>query len=1049
MPSEKTRVAMATADRAPRPPPDPPLGSDLPPDLFAAIEAESGATLSEFPPELVAHAVDQSRRAGNRAFASGLHREAARLYTQAIAGAPHDRALHANRSAANLALGDVDAALRDAARAVAIDPDWPKAHYRLGRALADAGEWTRASAAFARCVELAPDDSAARERYEAAEYEASDLRARAAAQVAATRRDLASRLRDARRADARADVEAGWRQTMRGPDWDASDLEWRPTYLPMMRARRADRRGFESDPRRAGMLRVAAAAAELDAPKRSLATLDDDARLEAYARAADRHCANRRALCLSGGNAGTLAMCAAAAGASTVVALERNRFLYRSAKLCLKANADAGRVPRDVVRLRDATLDATRLEHLDDRPADVVLTDLIDHAGFGLGLLPAIDRVADAGLAVPDAVFAPSRVVVRAALLRLRVEDVAGFDLRSLNAYRWHPQAAKVDLRREPNRAFLSEPFVACEVDLAERFRRRLARAADVGSGTQSGTGTGPESRSDREDADADEGSGGPATWEHDATIRVPVTSDGVWNAVAFWIDADLGDGDVLGGFGVDDVEERENAPANAGASEGEREGEGEGEGEGGSSVSTTATPTTGAPTAGRRFLAETWSTAVQYLDDLWVDAGETIELRVRRDAHQVFFSSVPAPTRPRTAMIPSWHYDMLNDAGRNDAYDAAIAEAVRARRGPDGARRCVVLDAGSGSGLLSMMASRAGATRAYAVERSAHMTDAGEEAVCLNGHAGIVTCVNRDVRSVLTAETEGLPTVGGRATKPDGGAPEMETKADVAAFEIFDSGLIGEGALHALAAARARLLVPDAALVPAGAVVYAQIVEMRHAEVACGPDPRFRFDLSAANRWRWRPEYEGVDLERRRDRWRPLAPPVEAFRFDFADVTPETLRPDARELVARVDAHGTCNAVAFWFELRLDRRRSLSTSPHDGTKGQTWQQAVQYVEEFEVRPGDHLPLIAKHDTYGISFEVNDAAFPRAERRTGEPLYDPAWAAARERAARANDALARVVAQSPLEFRAAAETAVAAGARPADLGLDVAAGADFCARMMG
>ena len=311
-----------------------------------------------------------------------------------------------------------------------------------------------------------------------------------------------------------------------------------------------------------------------------------------------------------------------------------------------------------------------------------------------------------------------------------------------------------------------------------------------------------------------------------------------------------------------------------------------------------------------------------------------------------------------------------------------------------------------------------------------------------------------RDVRAPRRAfgvhRGDGGSAHGGRSRdETDGGVPEMETKADVAAYEIFDSGLIGEGALHALAAARARLLVPDAALVPASAVVYAQVIEMRHAEVACGPDPRFRFDLAAANRWRWRPEYEGVDLDKRRRRWRPLAPPVEAFRFDFANVTPETLRPETRELVARVDARGTCNAVAFWFELRLDERRSLSTSPHDGTKGQTWQQAVQYVEEFEVRPGDRLLLVAKHDTYGVSFEVNDATFPRAERRTGEPLFDPTWAAARERAERAHEALARAVAQSPLEFRAAAETAVAAGARPADFGLDVSAGADLCARMMG
>ena len=35
----------------------------------------------------------------------------------------------------------------------------------------------------------------------------------------------------ARRADARAEAESRWRQTMRGPDWDARDLEWRPTAL--------------------------------------------------------------------------------------------------------------------------------------------------------------------------------------------------------------------------------------------------------------------------------------------------------------------------------------------------------------------------------------------------------------------------------------------------------------------------------------------------------------------------------------------------------------------------------------------------------------------------------------------------------------------------------------------------------------------------------------------------------------------------------------------------------------------------------------------------
>ena len=36
--------------------------------------------------------------------------------------------------------------------------------------------------------------------------------------------------------------------------------------------------------------------------------------------------------------------------------------------------------------------------------------------------------------------------------------------------------------------------------------------------------------------------------------------------------------------------------------------------------------------------------------------------------------------------------------------------------------------------------------------------------------------------------------------------------------------------------------------------------------------------------------------------------------------------------------------------------------------QGPTWQQALQWIEEKEVSPGCQLSLIAKHDTYGISF---------------------------------------------------------------------------------
>lgn len=61
---------------------------------------------------------------------------------------------------------------------------------------------------------------------------------------------------------------------------------------------------------------------------------------------------------------------------------------------------------------------------------------------------------------------------------------------------------------------------------------------------------------------------------------------------------------------------------------------------------------------------------------------------------------------------------------------------------------------------------------------------------------------------------------------------------------------------LHILAAAQAKLLTPNAALVPLSARVWCQPIQLRVGQV-------LGFDCSQANRWRWRPDYEGLELGR------------------------------------------------------------------------------------------------------------------------------------------------------------------------------------------
>lgn len=67
-------------------------------------------------------------------------------------------------------------------------------------------------------------------------------------------------------------------------------------------------------------------------------------------------------------------------------------------------------------------------------------------------------------------------------------------------------------------------------------------------------------------------------------------------------------------------------------------------------------------------------------------------------------------PPPPDPNGIPDYHFSMLNDAERNAAYMLGLAAAVRRAAQRGGGEPPAVMDIGAGSGLLSIMAHRAGA---------------------------------------------------------------------------------------------------------------------------------------------------------------------------------------------------------------------------------------------------------------------------------------------------------------------------------------------------
>jgi type II protein arginine methyltransferase len=293
---------------------------------------------------------------------------------------------------------------------------------------------------------------------------------------------------------------------------------------------------------------------------------------------------------------------------------------------------------------------------------------------------------------------------------------------------------------------------------------------------------------------------------------------------------------------------------------------------------------------------------------------------------------------------VPRWHFAMLNDEGRNRAFAEAISQA--------GVKDGLVLDIGSGSGLLAMMAARAGARRVVSCEAVEPIARVAREIIAHNGLADRITVVNALSTSPLVAAALDRP------------ATHLVT-------EIVDCGLLGEGLLPTLRHAREHLLASDATFVPCAARIFYQLVESsaiyRNNFVSTAAD----LDVGLFNMFSTRDHFP-VRLET----WphRLLSPPRLARAFDL---TVDPLLPTINEDQVEIASGGTAHGVILWFELDLGRGITMSNAASG--EGTHWMQAAYLFDRpIAVRGGDTLQLRIVHDDFSITFS------PTSEERSHE-----------------------------------------------------------------
>ena len=236
------------------------------------------------------------------------------------------------------------------------------------------------------------------------------------------------------------------------------------------------------------------------------------------------------------------------------------------------------------------------------------------------------------------------------------------------------------------------------------------------------------------------------------------------------------------------------------------------------------------------------------------------------------------------------YHREMVSDEPRTSAYARAIAETVRPGD--------VVVDIGTGTGILAMLAARAGARVVYAIE-SARVAELARRVVAANGLEGTVTVIE--------------------AVSDDVTLPE---RADVLVSEILWNAGLGEGIVASFEDARARLLKQDARLIPAR-------VEMWIAPVQ---SPAAFESLDG-----WSRDVLGLDFSVVREvaadatftRWfaedELLAPGLAVGAVDLLGHPGTTFTGEATFTVPR---DGTLHGLAGWFAADLSPTVRLSNAP-------------------------------------------------------------------------------------------------------------------------
>lgn len=273
------------------------------------------------------------------------------------------------------------------------------------------------------------------------------------------------------------------------------------------------------------------------------------------------------------------------------------------------------------------------------------------------------------------------------------------------------------------------------------------------------------------------------------------------------------------------------------------------------------------------------------------------------------------------TVLATTAYLDMLNDAPRNRAYRHAIHSALLPSKLHP---QHHVLDIGSGTGLLSMMAARA-------LHSSSSSSSKGIITAC-ESYLPMFKLMNKVLRA-NNMDTK-IRVFNKRSDELQVGL-DIASRAHLLVSEILDSELLGEGLIPTLQHAHDNLLVDNYQTVPYRATTYGQLVESTYLwklhdlfnNEANAVDTIHLVPKGKETILRVKPQQLPMHCDAIAEEIRLLSEPFKIFEFDFSK------RPDSHgetQVYIKATNDGIVHAVVSWWVLQLDDEGKIfySTAP-------------------------------------------------------------------------------------------------------------------------